>query len=1019
MTEEGEGDQPKARPRVGSSTRTRPIGRGARPTRRARSKDRASGVVSTTLRASSSPVQKLLEIVRKECSPQTWSRAVAQARNAQLTGKRGRDGALEVRMATKGGMIAPQVTLDVAHEEWSCECPSNEPVCQHVAACMIALAQAEREGRPLFGVESAPGTVAYTLEAREDALWLLRFLKRQDGTRTPLHARLIEERQKGDRAEIATTRADVEVELLLGSLRDGPIPRAYISKLFGWLADCDEVLLEGKQVVFGEPMAPLVARVERQGQAVLLGVVTNPRLQRVYKNGAAMCKGKLCPLSDVPLSDGDLATLQRGRRFEQQELPDLVGRVLPALEGRLPIDAPAELLRGATKLPPRIVLAAEVLEGVLEVLPSIVYGDPPCARVDDGKLTYLGGPVPLRDAVAEQALARLLEHKLGLEPGRRKRLEGEAALQLADRVRTLDAVAVSGSALDRFTLRGGLAADLTATGESFDLSFKTEQGETASAEAVMAAWQHGSPLVVLDGGGFAPLPSDFLAKHGHLVLSLLRARQDEGKLPKAALIDLAQLCEALDYPPPAELTQLRVLSREFAGLPEAPLPKDLNAELRSYQRDGHRWLSFLSRSNLGGLLADDMGLGKTLQAISALGSPALVVCPASVVFNWAAELARFRPSLTVCTYHGTSRRLDDADVTITTYGTLRMDADKLAQRRWDTVVLDEAQTIKNPDSQVAQSAYQLDARFRLALTGTPIENRLTDLWSLFHFLNRGFLGGRAQFETDYARPISDGDRNAGERLRTRIKPLVLRRLKREVAKELPPRTDVVLRCTLDADERALYESVRAATRHEVVAQLSAGGSVIAALEALLRLRQACCHRALLPNQEATRSSKLDLLRETLEEALSEGHKALVFSQWTSLLDLVEPELNALGVRYTRLDGSTRDRKAVVEDFQNDPEVRVMLLSLKAGGTGLNLTAADHVFLLDPWWNPAAEDQAADRAHRIGQDRPVLVHRLIASDSVEEGILALQEKKRALASVATDGGAQALGITRDDLLALLS
>ena len=964
-------------------------------------------------------MQKLLEIVRKECSPQTWSRALAQARNAQLTGKRGRDGALEVRMATKGGLIAPQVTLDVGHEEWSCECPSNEPVCQHVAACVIALELAEREGRPLFGVEASPGTVAYTLDVRDDALWLLRFVKREGSAPTPLSARLIEERQKGERAQIATTRADVEIELLLGSLRDGPIPRAYIAKLFGWLAECDEVLLDGKQVVFGEPMAPLVARVERQGQAVLLGVATNPRLQRVFRNGAALCSGKLCPLSDVPLSDGDLATLQRGRRFEHQELPDLVGRVLPALEGRLPIDAPAELLRGAIKLPPRIVLAADVLSGVLEVLPSIVYGDPPCARVDDGKLTYLGGPVPLRDAVAEQALARLLEHKLGLEPGRRKRLEGQAALELADRVRTLDAVAVSGTALDRFTLRGGLAADLTATGDSFDLSFKTDQGETASAEAVMAAWQHGSPLVVLDGGGFAPLPTDFLAKHGHLVLSLLRARQDGGKLPKAALLDLAQLCEALDYPPPPELTQLRALSREFAGLPEAPLPPDLSAELRGYQRDGHRWLAFLSRSNLGGLLADDMGLGKTLQAISALGTPALVVCPASVVFNWAAELARFRPSLTVCTYHGTSRRLDDADVTITTYGTLRIDADKLAQRRWDTVVLDEAQTIKNPDSQVAQSAYQLDARFRLALTGTPVENRLTDLWSLFHFLNRGFLGGRAQFETDYVRPIAEGDRHAGERLRTRIKPLVLRRLKREVAKELPPRTDVVLRCTLDADERALYESVRAATRHEVVAQLSAGGSVIAALEALLRLRQACCHRALLPNQEAKRSSKLDLLRETLEEALSEGHKALVFSQWTSLLDLVEPELATLDVRYTRLDGSTRDRKAVVDSFQNDPEVRVMLLSLKAGGTGLNLTAADHVFLLDPWWNPAAEDQAADRAHRIGQDRPVLVHRLIASDSVEEGILALQEKKRALASVATDGGDQALGITRDDLLALLS
>jgi len=445
------------------------------------------------------------------------------------------------------------------------------------------------------------------------------------------------------------------------------------------------------------------------------------------------------------------------------------------------------------------------------------------------------------------------------------------------------------------------------------------------------------------------------------------------------------------------------------------------AELRGYQRDGYRWLRFVSRTGLGALLADDMGLGKTLQALCAFETPTLVVCPASVLFNWARELERFRPDLRVHTFHGAQRALDPrADVTLTTYATMRSSIELLSARTWDTVVLDEAQTIKNPDSQVARAAFALKARFRIALTGTPVENRLSDVWSIFHFLARGYLGGRSDFDERYGKPIAEGNREAVERLRARLKPLMLRRLKRDVVKELPPRTDVVLRCTLDGDERALYDGVRAATQRDIVESLDAGGSVIAALEALLRLRQAACHPALLPGQRAARSSKLDLLSETLEEAVSEGHKALVFSQWTSLLDLVEPELTKLGIRFVRLDGSTRDRGAVVSAFQDDPGTSVMLLSLKAGGTGLNLTAADHVFLLDPWWNPAAEDQAADRAHRIGQDRPVLVHRLVAEDTVEERILALQEQKRALAQAATEGAATAsAGITRADLLALLS
>ena len=288
-----------------------------------------------------------------------------------------------------------------------------------------------------------------------------------------------------------------------------------------------------------------------------------------------------------------------------------------------------------------------------------------------------------------------------------------------------------------------------------------------------------------------------------------------------------------------------------------------------------------------------------------------------------------------------------------------------------------------------------------------------------HFLNRGLLGGRRDFQDRYAKPVAEGVDGVASRLRERIRPFVLRRLKQDVAPELPPRTDSILYCELSEPERQIYDAVRAATLQNVVAKFQEGGSVLAALEALLRLRQAACHPALVPGQTAETSAKVERLRESLEMVVAEGHKALVFSQWTSLLDLIEPHLRKAAIAFTRLDGSTVDRAGVVAQFQDQDGPPVLLISLKAGGTGLNLTAADHVFLMDPWWNPAVEDQAADRAHRIGQDRPVLVYRLVAEETVEERILLLQDAKRGIADAALGDAARAASLTRDDLLALLS
>ncbi len=456
-------------------------------------------------------------------------------------------------------------------------------------------------------------------------------------------------------------------------------------------------------------------------------------------------------------------------------------------------------------------------------------------------------------------------------------------------------------------------------------------------------------------------------------------------------------------------------------IPLQKLPLRFQGELRDYQEQGFSWLRFLRQQDLGGgLLADDMGLGKTVQAIASIEGSALVIAPTSVIYNWQKELKRFRPDLSTSLYHGPKREFScEVDVVITTYAIARLDLSKLKTVVWDTVILDEAQNIKNPSSQSARAIFQLQSKFRIALTGTPIENRLEDLWSQMHFLNPGFLGHRESFQRQYIRGINAGDEKLSERLRRRVAPFMLRRKKTEVLRELPARTDVTLFCELDESERGLYNSIMAATRDDIMQAIGAKGvPTLKVLEVLLRLRQTSCHQGLLPGRELVQtSSKQRLLISLLRKCLDGGHRALVFSQWTSFLDRIQKACEGEDISFGRIDGSTRNRQEVVDQFQQDDGVSVLLLSLKAAGTGLNLTAADHVFIVDPWWNPAVEEQAADRAHRIGQDKPVVVHRLVAKDTVEERVLELQEKKRQLASNIVGGEGPSF-LSREELVDLL-
>ncbi len=981
----------------------------------------------------SDPIQELFEAIREECSAGVWSRGVELARSEAVDEISDEDGEVCLRVATRGGLICPTVRLYPDDAEWDCECAGREGVCDHVAAAVIALRRARRDGGRVQAAGAAAGRIAYRLARQAGDLAFERVVVSGAGEQplTTTLTAITSGRVDGPR--FAAAAEDIEVERALGTRLRGALPPGLWPSVLAALSRCADVRLDGEPVTARAERVGWVARLTDQGDGFRLTASRDPRIEEVFSSGVALREGSLCLMGESNLTGREREELTRGRFFEPGQAAELVTEILPSLEGRIALRIETRRLPRTASETPRIVVQVERDGDALSVLPTLVYGDPPLARIDAGRLVPLGGTVPLRDEAAERALVRGLQGELELLPGRRLRVQGEEAVELAERLVRFRGE-IRGDAHLGFRLCAALSPRFSATERGFDLRFEVPAAEDAAGlprwaepARVLRAWREGESVVPLEGGGFAPLPADWLTRYGARVEDLLAARDARGELATAALPDLARLCEALDEPVPEACAALRARLERLAGatsesLPAAALPEDLGAELRSYQRRGVDWLCALGDAGLGALLADDMGLGKTLQALCALRGRTLVVAPTSVLQNWRDETARFRPGLRCATYHGSGRRLEpDADVTLTSYALLRLDGERLAEVEWDTLVLDEAQAIKNPDSQVARAAYALRARFRIALSGTPVENRLDELWSQLHFLNPGLLGGRRDFEERYARPIAAGDGEVAEHLRARTRPFVLRRLKREVAPELPPRTEVVLRAELDAAEREIYDAIRAATRKEVLARLSAGGGVLQALEALLRLRQAACHPSLVPGQSADTSSKLELLLETLDESLADGHKCLVFSQWTSLLDLLEPRLAAAGFAFERLDGSTRDRAGPVRRFQHGDGASLMLLSLKAGGLGLNLTAADSVFILDPWWNPAAEDQAADRAHRIGQDRPVFVYRLVAQDTVEERILALQAQKRGLAEAALgapgEGGGPA-GLRREDLLALL-
>ncbi|NDY41605.1 DEAD/DEAH box helicase [Dissulfurirhabdus thermomarina] len=748
--------------------------------------------------------------------------------------------------------------------------------------------------------------------------------------------------------------------------------------------------------------------------------------------------GRLHVLADVDPRVARRLLARPGVPVPREELADLLAwaeRVsgLPPVrvEGRL---APP-LVRGIGPEPRLVVRLREdrVEAGLTFSYEGLVAdpGDPAGEILDAGRWRRIA-----RDLSAEAAAAGRLR-----EAGFRPLAHGGFECGLAAAARALGELASEGwhvEAEGGRPLRAGRIRRLqVASGvDWFDLRGTLDFGGVqVPLPRAVRAYLQGRRLVRLDDGSVGLLPEEWFARHAPAMELAEATGGAKGgfrfRSSHALLLD-AMLAEAAEVETDARFDEMRRALEGFTGIRPLPAPREFRGRLRPYQREALGWFGFLKDFGLGGILADDMGLGKTVQVLAWLlrergRGPSLVVAPTSLVHNWVEEARRFAPALETGVHAGPrrDRRLSGLlpDLLVTTYGVLRRDIARLREIPFHYVVLDESQAVKNPASQAAKAVRLLRARHRLCLTGTPIENHAGELWSQMEFLNPGLLGPLARFERNFVRPLAAGDPAAAAALRDLVRPFVLRRTKEEVAAELPEKVEHVVTCPMTPGQARVYARLRDHYRGEVLAAVDRRGVARArmkVLEGLLRLRQAAVHPGLV-GAEAAGSGKLEKLMELVRGAVEGGHRALVFSQFTSFLALLRQALADAGIPFESMEGRTprAARARRIARFQAG-EVPVFLVSLRAGGVGLNLTAADYVFLVDPWWNPAVEAQAVDRAHRIGQERRVFTYRLVSAETVEEKVRALQERKQeAVRAVLAGGRNPVRELTREDLERLFS
>lgn len=934
----------------------------------------------------------LFDEIKSLAGQALWNKAVNLVRTSTVTLlKLNPDGDIEIRVELPSTPTAINVRLSPSQQLWECNSLSDDDPSLYVLIGVIAVKN------NYLKAETPRWIIGYYLRTENDQLIIGRAFIHPDYPARPIRTLAAEICNNPD---YLISRSDLTLDQIIdfGKPIDGAAFRAALSAL----AEGDTLFLDG-------------VRVNLKSSAIDVGILIedHPKGYRVGRLLPALSNESRCitpflwqvESTLVALNDGRLPTMTRGDGtvlgFHQADI--LFNTMIPKLREHFDVSVTVAKIPRFVADKPRLVLLADKRgnEGVW-LSPQIVYGDPVIAEVKNGDITYRTREFMIhRDSAAEQRILSLLP--VELSGGQTREFQGAEAVALI--AKTKEHIADTRS-ITHLIPKVSLKPVFKENSNDSTIYFaeKPDSPESAvSGKTMWEAYSEGYGVIKLNDGSWADIPQAWLNTIAARGRDLLEALLCKSVNPGIAT-RLAPIFEQGNIRLPAQWEKFLTFLGGTLKIAPLPLPKTIAAIVRPYQRDGIQWAHALHLMQVGCLLADDMGLGKTLQTLSVIPKNTLIIAPTSVLGSWWEQCQRLRPELTICLYHGPQRTFSEqADVYITSFTLVRSDSE-LRERHWDAIVIDEAHMLKNSQSLTFQAVHSLKSTWRIALTGTPIENSLQDLWSQFSLLNPGLLPPFDSFK-DWSL----------EKIRSVTRPFILRRTKEQVAKDLPPKTEIILKCTLSEEEQTTYDAILLAAQQDLTTEDGVKLSALQILEALLRLRQACCHPGLIADNYLQHpSAKVELLMESLTSSLNAGHPALVFSQWVGLLNIVAEQLKAKGIAFARLDGSTKDRQAVVNEFQNPDGPPVMLISLKAGGVGLTLTRAEHVYLLDPWWNPAVEEQAADRAHRIGQKNPVFVYKLIAENTIEEQVLVLQERKLALANqilaaeVDVDEGAQSQG-----------